>query len=526
MRRRFAATILLATSSFACSVRNESRPRADSRSIAEERERRQAPVAEIAPAPAASSLALAGAEGQDAFGYPTRYVERPALRGLLQRRKFKELNSQVERLQAEFEADPRREDWPNDAAEALGTAESQLLPLLDAWVAASPDSFAPFLARGTHWVRAAYARRGSKWAGETPSEDFASMEEALPKAAADLERALLIRPKLIAAMREHLNLNLLSAGGHRKNSEVIARALDICPSCFQIRVTYLHTLKPRWGGSYDQMRRFIQERSDDRNPRLRLLPGYIDLDQAQDLRADKKYEAALVKADGACTLGEHWEFLVSRARARVELNDLAAALSDLDRALVLRPGHPDILAERAYAYTHARRWEEAGLDLRAGIQVAPTQWLARSIFESVVKGLVYDGWQRNQGGDRAGALRVFDLAAELAPNNRDVQSRRAQLIAGGEAADAGVDEEVQGGRDDFRAVQQLDYRLARQRQFDRVVAVWNAFLARHPDHGPAYLERGGALFNLRRLPEARADALKACDLGVSEGCVRAKQLAR
>jgi hypothetical protein len=104
MRRRFAATILLATSSFACSVRNESRPRADSRSIAEERERRQAPVAEIAPAPAASSLALAGAEGQDAFGYPTRYVERPALRGLLQRRKFKELNSQVERLQAEFDA--------------------------------------------------------------------------------------------------------------------------------------------------------------------------------------------------------------------------------------------------------------------------------------------------------------------------------------------------------------------------------------------------------------------------------------
>lgn len=175
---------------------------------------------------------------------------------------------------------------------------------------------------------------------------------------------------------------------------------------------------------------------------------------------------------------------------------------------------------------HARRWEESGLDLRAGIQAAPTHWLARSIFESVVKGLVYDGWQRNQGGDRAGALRVFDLAAELAPNNRDVQRRRAQLIAGGEAADAGVDEEVQGASDDFRAVQQLDYRLARQRQFDRVVAVWNAFLARHPDHGPAYLERGGALFNLRRLPEARADAAKACDLGVSEGCVRARQLAR
>ena len=82
------------------------------------------------------------------------------------------------------------------------------------------------------------------------------------------------------------------------------------------------------------------------------------------------------------------------------------------------------------------------------------------------------------------------------------------LIEAGPAADQG----------------QLDYKLARQAQFERVVALWNDFLARHPEHGQAYLERGGALFHLRRLPDALADAQKACDLGVSEGCVRAKQL--
>jgi hypothetical protein len=40
----------------------------------------------------------------------------------------------------------------------------------------------------------------------------------------------------------------------------------------------------------------------------------------------------------------------------------------------------------------------------------------------------------------------------------------------------------------------------------------------------AYLERGGAYFNLRKIDLARADAVKACDLGVSEACARAKAL--
>ncbi len=46
---------------------------------------------------------------------------------------------------------------------------------------------------------------------------------------------------------------------------------------------------------------------------------------------------------------------------------------------------------------------------------------------------------------------------------------------------------------------------------------------RHPDHGQAHLERGGALHHLHRLPEAIADARRACDLGVTEACAIAKR---
>jgi len=45
------------------------------------------------------------------------------------------------------------------------------------------------------------------------------------------------------------------------------------------------------------------------------------------------------------------------------------------------------------------------------------------------------------------------------------------------------------------------------------------------DHGQAHLERSGTLYHLKRFAEAREGASRACDLGVSEGCLRAKQLA-
>jgi Flp pilus assembly protein TadD len=84
---------------------------------------------------------------------------------------------------------------------------------------------------------------------------------------------------------------------------------------------------------------------------------------------------------------------------------------------------------------------------------------------------------------------------------------------------------VQRSPDDLRALQQLDYALARRGEFQRIVDLYTAYLARHPQDGQAYLERGGAYFHLRRLPEARADARTACELGVSEGCAREKQVA-
>jgi tetratricopeptide (TPR) repeat protein len=512
-------------------ARIASRVEASAKSDDAERELRQTAITTIAPAPLPTGLPLLGPAGVGADGYPTQYVDRPALRSLLFHRKFAELTSYFERFQDDFEVDPKREYWPEDAAATFDSAEPELLAAIDEWARATPASFAPYLARGAYWTSVAYARRGGKLASQTSAADFASMEDAVDRAAADLDRALVIRPKLVAARTLQISVFLPASEGAKLKS-AIDQAIAVCPTCFVPRTKYVMALEPRWGGSYAAMERFARDASALPNPRLRFLAGYVDWDKAHVLlRADKSDEA-FATLDRACKLGEHWAFLLLRAEIQESRGNVSLALADLDRAAVLRPGQPAVLFDRAAMLSRSKRWEEAGRDLLAGLRVDPTDHDGRASFDAVVKGMIYEAWEHFKAGRRDDAIRVLDLAKELAPTDPDLQKRRQWILSGNAPASsasapvdiAALEDAVKQNPDDFRAYQRLDYALARTGAFERIIALWTEYLSRHANDGPAHLERGGAYLHLRRLPEAHADAARACTLGVSEGCARAKQL--
>lgn len=487
---------------------------------------RQTAVAELAPAQAAGDV-LEGPTGVDAEGFPRQHVNRVAVRALLAQKKFDALTAAFTEMQDAFEREPKHESWPMDAGDAFASAEPEIVPLLDAWVAASPRSFAPYFARGTHWLEEAYVRRGSAWAHETPKEDMEKMHEALALATADLRKALSMRPKLVGAHRHLVRVHM--AEGDRDGEQVaIQGALSACPSCFRVRVSHMFAMMPRWLGSHAQMREFARRAEESSmDPRMKLLKGYVDLDRAHAFSRDKRYKEALEAIQRACALGDHWEFLEERAALHLRLEDVASARTDIDRADRLRPMDPAVIERRIAVAVHESRWEAAGRDLQLVVRMNPTSYAARGRLANVLDGLVFEGWEHHTAGRRDDALRVYDLAAELAPNDARVQQRRAAVIAGGgdpASAVAELEKAAAGAPDDFRAQQSLDYALARAGRFDRVVVLWTEYLARHPDDGPAYLERGGAYFRLRKLPEAHADANKACSLGVSEGCARAKHV--
>lgn len=141
-----------------------------------------------------------------------------------------------------------------------------------------------------------------------------------------------------------------------------------------------------------------------------------------------------------------------------------------------------------------------------------------------MKGLDWQGWEHHKAGRRDDALRVYDLAADLAPNDRAILGRRTKIIVGDAPDIPALEAAAKRAPDDFRAHQTLDYALAKKGQTARVVEMWTEYLSRHPKDARAYLERGGAHFQLKHRDQALADAARACELGSSEGCAREKRV--
>lgn len=493
-------------------------------SAAAAREQRQKAIVTVAPAPLPQGLPLRGEAGVDRWGYPTQWVDGPALRSLLYHERYADLTIAFEQLQAAFEADPRKEYWPIDAADAFSSAEPELLPQLAAWVQATPGSFAPYLARGHYWTTVAYARRGGRWTKDTHQTDMEAAAETAVQALADLDRAVELRPRLVAARRRQINAALLRSDGGRIQRAIAAVERD-CPGCFQVRVTFLMALLPRWGGSWAAMKAYAAAAPVAQNPRLALLPGYELADRADALlKADRKDEA-LAEIEKACQLGDHADFLAARAEIQGKREAHPAALADLDRAVALWPANAEFRVDRARTRWRMEDAEGAARDLLEAMRTDATDTTARWLRPRVVNGLVRKAHDLNAAGRKPEALALYDLATALAPEDREVHRARAKTIApkvpNGDVLDA-LYAAAAAAPDDFRAHQALDYGLAHQGRFQEIVTMWDAYLARHPEDGQAFLERGGAKHHLGQSEAAKADARRACELGVNEGCMRAR----
>ena len=485
---------------------------------------REEPVLTPAPGPAPRGLPVVAPAGLKQGEVPRGHVDGVALRSLLLRRQFEELTLAVEQLQWGMESNPRDEHWMTDGIQALGNGSPDSAELLDAWVDASPDSFAPYLARGTHWVTVGYLRRGTRFAAETEDEELSGMQKAFERAVPDLTRAWTLHPKAVAAARPLIYV--ANALGDRDGRErAFARAAEQCPSCADFRAVYLHSLAPRWGGSYAQMDTFAEAQSRA-HPELGFLRGFADWDRVRDLRAEGGNDRARVLLAKALSAGDYWEFRLSRAERLRRAKDLDAALVEANRAVALRPARASVYFERARILASSRKWGPAGEDLLHGLRLDATDANGRSLQPGVVKGLIHAAWEQHQASHREEALRLLELAGELAPGDSEVTRWRARVVASPLQAEARVEEQQAEAPEDFRAVQQRDYALARERRFAEILPLWDAFLERNPDHGLAYMERSGTHYHLRNLKAAMSDLKKACDLGVNEGCTRLRKLER
>jgi hypothetical protein len=478
-------------------------------------------VVALAPLPVASPLVER--KGKDAFGYPLSYVDQSALRSLLGHGRYRELSQYIEQFQRDFEADFHLEYFVNDSGDAFESSELELGPKLDAWVAATPSSFAPYLARGIHGLAVGHARRGGAARKDTDPENFEAMERAFTLAFGDLDIALAKNPRVIPALRGQIRIAFIGRSERGKLKQLAARAFAACPGCFQVRVAQQVGLEPRWGGSYEAMAKAAREADPALNPRFKLLAGYADIDRALGQWQEKQLTEALKSAEQACALGDNADFLQRKADVLRSMNDLPGALQALTRGLELRPHRADLLLARARVYSEQsnKDWQAAYEDLLTAARLDPAEEEIRRLLPTIAKGLTFLGWQAHEQGKDRDAMRFLDEAAELLPGEDVTRRRMAVLTSGFHDTDAEIAElerNVKADAHDFYAHERLDYALSKRRAWPRIAQMWSEYIAQNPDQGRAYLERAGTLHNQGQNAAAHADAARACELGVSAGC--------
>ena len=124
---------------------------------------------------------------------------------------------------------------------------------LDAWVDETHSDIA-YTARGLYKMRMGINIRGTTTIDKVTPEESQSMEDWHAQATADLQLAIQKDPKSIMAYDGLLTIASNTLSESLPKSDILEKALDADPRSYQIRATYLFFLKPRWGGSYQEMR--------------------------------------------------------------------------------------------------------------------------------------------------------------------------------------------------------------------------------------------------------------------------------
>ncbi len=113
------------------------------------------------------------------------------------------------------------------------------------------------------------------------------------------------------------------------------QAMAYAPRSYVARSSYMRSLLPRWGGSYEKMEQFARESEAIYGPgdEATGLRNMIAADRAGKLIENKQYAQARAIASEALARRESTYLLCLRASANATLENLDDALTDLQRSL-------------------------------------------------------------------------------------------------------------------------------------------------------------------------------------------------
>lgn len=211
---------------------------------------------------------------------------------------------------------------------ALDCKNSRLLAKLDKWVKQRPSDIS-YGARGVYKVNRGYEIRGCKYINETPPENIAGMRQLHREAKGDLLIAVQQNSRLSPA---HCALILIekASGNTDDMKNILDAAVRSIPETYYVRYTYLTSLHPRWGGSYEQMQEYTDSLDNDAltNPRIWSLKGEVPAERGFTAKLNNDYTEAIRYYTEALSYGERMSFLKIRGYMYMEVKQYDPALQD------------------------------------------------------------------------------------------------------------------------------------------------------------------------------------------------------
>ncbi|MGD2024373.1 MAG: tetratricopeptide repeat protein [Desulfobacterales bacterium] len=449
------------------------------------------------------------------------------LRELFENRQFAALNAKIEAIQQDFEDDFNNEYKLQDAFSVFDTTLPLYEALFEAWIAYSPEHFAPYLASAHYYHTKGWESRGYGWARDTTQEQFRMMHQNFQKASDDAQRARDIYPRLLTAYI--ILIGISNATGNDPGEQDWSQAgLELFPHSFLIRSTYMNAITPRWGGSYRQMENFAKEAEAyaQDNPYLTCLYGYIYCDQAKVLKSQKKYGEAATLYTKAIAFGDSWYFY--NERAKVYHHYLKApdkALADADYSIYLRATREESYRTRARIHFQKNHYDAALDDLHTAIVLSPADSSTLNWQEWAGTHLLKKG-HKIYKTDLNQAIDNYNLSLMFYPDNVEAHYWRGAAYSRLNELDlalADLEKAIELDPRHFSAYLMLDYTLFQRHELDRIVQYWNQFIELEPDHPRAYLERSGTYYHKKDFANALKDLKKSCELGNKEACTRYDQ---
>lgn len=248
----------------------------------------------------------------------------------------------------EFEAQARRYDtgWTRDLPLEINYVHlfgdingdnASLQQKLDKWVEQRP-SFISYGARGFYALNRGYALRGDKWVRDTPAPRMQAMRRYHEAAEQDLREAVRMNPRFTPGYQGLIS-RAMASGGRGEIRSLLEEAVAASPSTYYVRVAYMQSLGPKWGGSFKKMQTYADsiDAAAKLNPLVWTLKGDPAAQRGEQAWRDEDWGQAYAWYSQALQYGNRQVFLTGRANAARGLQRYDEAYADFEKCRQLAP---------------------------------------------------------------------------------------------------------------------------------------------------------------------------------------------